>query len=109
MMDAPQFSVHRGPTGRPPLVIVVQANDFARLPTRVVAPLLPASAMPDFGPEHPRVAPMFSIRSRRYVLNPLGLATIGVHRLGASVASLADDDDARRKIQDALDVALKPY
>lgn len=109
MTRAAQFSVHRGPTGRPPLVIVIQANDFSRMPTRVVAPLLPASAVPEFPMEYPRIAPVFLIRNHRYVLNPLGLATVGVHRLGEPLVSFADDEDAKRKIQDALDVALKPY
>lgn len=75
----------------------------------MVAPLLPASAVPEFTVEHPRIAPVFLIRNRPYVLNPLGLATVGVHRLGEAIASFADDDDAKRKVQDALDVALKPY
>jgi len=109
MTQAPQFSVHRGPTGKPPLVIVVQANDFARMPTRVVAPLLPASSFPEFTIEHPRIAPSFVVHGRLFVLNPLGLATVGVHRLGNSVASFAEDEEARRRIQDALDVALKPF
>jgi hypothetical protein len=39
----------------------------------------------------------------------LDLATLGVHRLGEPVASFARDEDAKRRIQDALDTVLKPY
>ena len=38
-------------------------------------------------------------------LNPFDLATLGVHRLGELVASFAEDDEAKRRIQDALVVA----
>jgi hypothetical protein len=44
-----------------------------------------------------------------YVLNPFDLATLGVHRLGELVASFADDDAAKRRIQDALDIVLKAF
>jgi hypothetical protein len=43
------------------------------------------------------------------MFNPFDLATLGVHRLGEFVASFAEDDEAKRRIQDALDVVLKPF
>ncbi len=44
-----------------------------------------------------------------YIPNPFDIATLGVNRLGDFVASFADDDDAKRRIQDAPDAVLKPY
>lgn len=110
MIAAAQFSVHRTPsrTAVRPFVIVLQSDDFARMPTRVVAPLVRPDAMPQLGSEHARVAPKLVVRRRDYVLNPFDLATLGVHRLGELVASFAEDDEARRRIQDALDIVLKP-
>lgn len=90
-------------------MVVVQSNDFRRMPTRVVAPLIRSAALPGLDREHPRVAPELVVDGRAYRLNPLDLATLGVHRLGEQVASFAEDDDTRRRIQDALDAVLKPF
>ena len=111
MIAAAQFSVHRTPSRNAvrPFVIVLQSNDFARMPTRVVAPLVRPDAMLHLGSEQARIAPMLVVRRRGYVLNPFDLATLGVHRLGELVASFANDDDVRRRIQDALDGVLKPF
>jgi hypothetical protein len=54
------------------------------------------------------VAPLLLIKGRAYRLNPVDIATLGVQRLGEYVSSFADDDEARRRIQDALDFILKP-
>ena len=111
MIAAAQFSVHRTPSRSVarPFVIVLQTDDFARMPTRVVAPLVRPDAMPQLGGEHARVAPRLAVRGQDYVLNPFDLATLGVHWLGELVASFADDDAAKRRIQDALDIVLKPF
>ena len=111
MIAGARFSVHRAPSRSAvrPFVIVLQSDDFARMPTRVVAPLVRPDAMPQVGSEHARVAPKLVVRRRDDVLNPFDLATLGVHRLGELVASFAEDDAARRRIQDALDVVLKPF
>ena len=45
----------------------------------------------------------------RVHLNLFDLATLGVHRLGELVVLFAEDDEAKRTIQDALDVVLKPF
>jgi hypothetical protein len=107
---AAQFSVHRTPSRNAvrPYVIVLQANEYQRMPTRVVAPLVRPNAMPQLGSEHARVAPMLLVRRQSFILNPFDLATLGVDRLGELVASFADDDDTKRRIQDALDSILKP-
>ena len=111
MIAAAQFSVHRTPSRSAvrPFVMVLQSNEFGRMPTRVVAPLVRPDAMPQLGGEHARTAPKLVVRRRDYVLNPFDLATLGVHRLGELVASFAEDDEARRRIQDALDIVLKPF
>jgi hypothetical protein len=108
---AAQFSVHRTPSRSAvrPFVIVLQANEYARMPTRVVAPLVRPNAMPQLGSEHARVAPVLVVRRQSFILNPFDLATLGVDRLGELVASFADDDDAKRRIQDALDGILRPF
>jgi hypothetical protein len=106
-----QFSVHRSPSrsATRPFVVVLQSDDFHRMPTRVVAPLVIPEAMVAVQGEHPRIAPVLVIRGRGYTLNPFDIATIGIHRLGELVASFAGDDDAKRRIQDAVDAVLKPY
>jgi hypothetical protein len=108
---AAQFSVHRTPSRSAvrPFVIVLQSDEYARMPTRVVAPLVRPNAMPLLGSENTRVAPTLVVRRQNYVLNPFDLATLGVHRLGELVTSFADDDDAKRRIQDALDSIRKPF
>jgi hypothetical protein len=111
LIAAAQFSVHRSPSrsATRPFVVVLQSNDFLRMPSRVVAPLVLPSAMPKLGGDHPRIAPALIVLGQGYVLNPFDIATIGVIRLGDLVASFAADDEAKRRIQDALDAILKPF
>ena len=63
-----------------PFVIVLQSDDCARMPTRVVAPLVRPGVMPQLGSEHARVAPLLVVRRQGFILNPFDLATLGVHR-----------------------------
>jgi mRNA-degrading endonuclease toxin of MazEF toxin-antitoxin module len=109
--EAAQFNVHRSlsRSAARPFVIVLQSDDFHRMPTRVVAPLVVREAMVRLDGEHPRIAPVLVIGGRDYTLNPFDIATIGVNRLGRAIASFAADDDAKRRIQDALDAVLKPF
>jgi len=111
VIAAAPFNVHRTPSRSAvrPFVIVRQSDKFARMPTRVVAPLVRPDAMPQLGSQHARVAPTLVVRRQGYVLNPFDLATLGVDRLGELVASFADDDEAKRRLQDALDIVLKPF
>jgi CcdB protein len=92
-----------------PFVVVLQSNDFKRMPSRVVAPLVVSGAVPGIDGEHPRIAPALIVHRRHYVLNPFDIATVGVNRLGDLVTSFADDEEAKRRIQDALDAILKPF
>jgi hypothetical protein len=111
LIAAAQFSVHRSPSRSPvrPFVVVLQSDDFRRMPSRVVAPLVLPGAMPRPEGEHPRIAPTLVVLGREYILNPFDLATLGIGRLGDLVASFRDDAEAKRRIQDALDAVLKPY
>ena len=110
MIAGAQFSVYRTPSRSAvrPFVIVLQSDDFARMPTRVVAPLVRPDDMPQPDGELARVAPKLMVRGQDYVLNPFDLATLGVHRLGDLVAAFAGDDEAKCKIHDALDIVVKP-
>lgn len=65
--------------------------------------------MPQLSTEQPRVAPVLVVRGQNYILNPFDLATVAVHRLGEFVASFGEDDEAKRRIQDALDIVLRPF
>ncbi len=65
--------------------------------------------MSQLGGEHARVAPRFVVRRQGYVLNPFDLATLAVNRLGELVTTFANDDAAKRRIQDALDSVLKSF
>jgi mRNA-degrading endonuclease toxin of MazEF toxin-antitoxin module len=111
LIAAAQFSVHRSPSrsAARPFVVVLQSNDFNRMPTRVVAPLVLPSAMPRLDGEHPRIAPVLTVLGRGYILNPFDIATIAVARLGDFVGSFSSDQDAKHAIQDALDAILKPF
>ncbi|HET6237815.1 MAG TPA: CcdB family protein [Acetobacteraceae bacterium] len=111
MIAAAQVSVHRTPSWSAvrPFVIVLPPDDFARMPTRVVAPLVGPDAMPQLAGEHTRVAPKLAVQGQDCVLNPFDLATLRVHRPGELTASFADDDEAKRRIRDALDIVLKPF
>jgi hypothetical protein len=108
---AAQFSVHRSPSrsATRPFVLVLQSNDFMRMPTRIVAPLVVPGALPTFQGVHPRIAPILIVQGHPYILNPFDVATLGISRLGDVVASFADDEDVKREVQDALDAVLKPY
>jgi hypothetical protein len=59
--------------------------------------------------EHPRITPVFLVEDRHVTLNPFVFAKIPGERLGAFVNSFSSDDEAKRRIQDALGAALKPY
>lgn len=110
-MTAAQFGVHRSPSrvAARPYVVVLQSDDFAPMPSRVVASLVERSAMPKVRGEHPKIAPLLTVLGKEYVLNPLDMATVGAERLGDPVASFAGDPAAKEKIEDALDAVLKPY
>ncbi len=111
MIAAEQFGIHRSPSrsAARPYIIVVQSNDFQNMPTRVVAPLVRPASLLGLDRQYPRIAPELVVNGLAYRLNPLDLATLGVHRLGEQIASFAADEDVKRRIQDSLDAVLKPF
>ena len=87
-----QFDVHRT-SGRmrlaAPYLVVVQSQRLARLPTRVVIPLIPTRDPSDIDRD---LSPTFTVDGTQVVLAPWQVFTIPVSALGPVVASLADDD-----------------
>jgi hypothetical protein len=57
---------------------------------------------------HAGIEPSLIVRGHAYIPNLFDLATLGVSCPG-DVVAFADDDDAKRRVQDALDAILKPY
>lgn len=108
-----QFDIHRNPSPRSgtsrPFIIVIQSSRFDRLATRLVAALAQASALPRGDLEGSHLTPSFRVQDRTVFLNPFELTNLLAERLGPCVASLADDDDAKRRIQKALDEVLSHY
>jgi toxin CcdB len=100
-----QFDVHRtlGPRAKTfPYVLILQSRRYDRLTTRLCAPLVLRDLVPP-GAQEPFLTPTFTIEARAVVLNPFEIFPIPLNRLGEWVASLADDDDARSKVIQALD------
>jgi toxin CcdB len=93
----PQFTVHRNRNpatrGRAPLLLDVQAGLLAGLGTRVVIPLIPASADARRGALQ-TLTPLVSVEGRDYLLMAPQLAGIASRELGAEVADLSSARDA---------------
>ena len=101
MVADAQFSVYApSQSAVRSFLIVLRANDFVRMPTRVGARLTGPDAMRQLGSEHERVAPILVSGGNVNGLNPFDRATLGVRRLGVLVVSFADDNDAKRRIHD---------
>jgi hypothetical protein len=79
------------------------------MPTRIVMPLVRSQSSGRFTGEHPKIAPLLVVQGESFIPIPLDLATIRLDQLGDEVDSFAGDAEAKRKIQDALDIILKPY
>jgi toxin CcdB len=100
-----QFDVLKNP-GRQreaiPFVVVLQNARFDRGATRFVAPLV-LSRLANVAEHY--LAPRFTVLGTEVVMDVFNLATIPADRLGASVASLADEE-SRSKLTRALDEFL---
>ena len=100
-----QFDVFPNP-GRQrdvvPYVVALQNTRYDRAPTRFVAALVARKAIRI---EAHDLAPSFTIAGQDVVLDVFNLATLPASRLGAPVASLADED-SRTKLVRALDALL---
>ena len=108
-----QFDIHRNPgarTGRThPFLVVIQSDRWSALDTRLVAPLVLRSVLPLDDITVSVLTPVFTVAGRAVFLNPFDVTPVPLDRLGDSLASLAGDEDAKRRIQKALDEALSPY
>jgi len=96
-LGAPRNAPRRFPAT---YVVDLQASLYAHLPTRLVAPLVPASV---HGKPFERINPIIELDGRSYVLviqQSVGLTT---RDLGPVVGSAAGQADA---IKDALDLLL---
>jgi toxin CcdB len=102
-----QFDVLKNP-GRQqeamPFVVVLQSARFDRSTTRFVAPLV-LSELANIVEHY--IAPRFTILGVEVVMDVFNLATLPLNRLGAPVASLADEE-SRVKLMRALDDFLCP-
>jgi len=100
-----QFDVFVNPGRRRdvvPYVVALQNRRFDRMASRFVAPLVlrgRVAAEPHY------LAPRFMVEGQEVVLDVFNLATMPAERLGAVVASLADDN-SRMKLVRALDEFL---
>lgn len=108
-----QFDVYRNPgqrTGRThPFLVVVQSDRWSASASRLVAPLVLRSVVPVVEVVQHLLTPLFTIQRRDVFLNPFDLTPVPVGRLGRPVASFADDAEAKRRIQRALDEVLSTY
>ena len=98
----PRFDVFRNP-GRQreaiPFVVTLQSTRYDRAATRLVAPLLRQTVAPVA--DH-YLAPRFTVDGIGVVMDVFNLATLFAERLGAPIASLADEE-SRAKLARALD------
>jgi len=88
-----QFDVCRNPgTSRDgfPYLVVVQSDEFVGTDRRIVVPLTPHRA------GYPAIAPVFDVAGQAFVADTLLIFAIPKDRLGAVVASLAEDRLAAR-------------
>jgi toxin CcdB len=85
-----------------PFVVVLQNVRFDRGATRFVAPLV-LSRLANIAEHY--LAPRFTINGTEVVMDVFNLATLPADRLGAPVASLADEE-SRSKLIRALDEFL---
>jgi toxin CcdB len=108
-----QFDVHRNPSPRSgrsrPYLLNIQSERFAAMETRLFVALALRSALPVGRLELDWLTPGFEIEGHDVFLNPFEITDIAADRLGPAMASLADDEDARRRVQRALDEVLSHF
>ncbi len=98
-----RFDVFRDPRGTDNLLLIVQADDFDGLDTRLAIPLLP---------EHPRrrpitkLNPVFEIAGRGYVLYTQHMLAVPKQALKDRVANMWDRRD---DITTAVDFLLQGF
>ena len=99
----PQFDVYRNPRGGTtyPLVVDVQADLFAQLDSRVVAPMSPRERYT--APVLERAMPVVVVDGREYTIVVPLMAAIAKNTLGKPVGTLAS---RRADVIAALDLLL---
>ena len=83
-----------------PFVLIVQSSFFDRYKRRVVAPLVLRKSLKKDAFDDRRVFPVFKIKNKEVVLNPLDIVSVPLTQIGPVVTSLVESGQA---IQDALD------
>lgn len=95
-----QFDVHANPGASRagfPYLLVLQSSLFRSGERWVVIPLVPAARFPV---DDARLNPVFSVEGVPHVLFTMGITNVARERLGAVVASLANESE---RIIDAVD------
>ncbi len=100
-----RFDVHSFNSKTVPLVVVVQADLFDELHSRVVIPLAPASKARTEA--LPRLNPVLKIKNKAYVLRTTDIATITKADLGPTVENI--EDRHRQDITDSLDFLFQGF
>jgi toxin CcdB len=98
-----QFDVHRNPEqGREdiPYVVDIQSDLLSDLPTRLIAPLVRATA---FGPPVGRLHPRFVVEENAVIMLTTEIGVLSPRALGRAVAGLAD---RRHEIVGAIDMLI---
>ncbi|MGQ0511111.1 MAG: CcdB family protein [Betaproteobacteria bacterium] len=80
-------NLNRASSAQVPFLLELQSDLLSGLATRVVAPLVPATA---FGTPASRLNPVFRIGSRTYVMDTALVAGVPARVLGDKVAALPD-------------------
>jgi toxin CcdB len=83
-----------------PFVVILQSSLFDQYRRRLVAPLVLKKSVSKEAFSDKRVFPVFRVKGRDVVLNPLDLVSVALPQIGPFVGSLADSGQT---IQDALD------
>lgn len=98
-----QFDVvpHPGRQSRAnrPYLVIIQADRYSHVRTRLVAPLIVANALTPFD----RLTPEFEINGKKLRLLPLDIAQIPLALLKRPVANLSDH---RMRIIEAFDLVI---
>lgn len=92
-------NLHRATARRAPYVVALQANLLESVDVRLVAPLVPTSAMTPIK----RLTPEFTIGGKTYILSMLELVSLRRQLIGKAVGTLATERD---KIMSAFDLLI---
>jgi toxin CcdB len=83
-----------------PFVLILQSSFFDQYKRRLVAPLVLKKVLAKDAFSDRRTFPVFRIKAKEVVLNPLDIVSLTLPQIGPLVGSLADHGQV---IQDSLD------